>query len=145
MEKSEGWVWPEELDTLMAAPQHNKLLFENDFVRVLDTLIAPGEITKVHTHKWPASLYIVCLSDFIRYDDDQNIILDSRKLTKGRDPSTALWTEALPPHAVENVGKKNIHIIRLKLRNSPATHNDCIGPMPADQSKPQHWNSIEHL
>ena len=43
--------WPEELDALIAAPQHHKLLMENEFARVLDTLIPPGEITNVHTHK----------------------------------------------------------------------------------------------
>ena len=54
------------LDALIAAPQHHKLLFENELVRVLDTNIAPGEITKVHTHRYPASLYIITWSDFIR-------------------------------------------------------------------------------
>ena len=34
--------WPDELDALVAAPQHHTLLFENEFVRVLDTRIAPG-------------------------------------------------------------------------------------------------------
>jgi hypothetical protein len=30
------------MDALIAAPQHHKLLFENEQVRVLDTFIAPG-------------------------------------------------------------------------------------------------------
>ncbi len=60
------WTWDDNLDALVAAPEHHKLLFENNFVRVLDTLILPGEITKVHTHRFPASLYILSWSDFIR-------------------------------------------------------------------------------
>ena len=31
--------WPEELDAMVAAPQQHKLLMENEFVRVIATLI----------------------------------------------------------------------------------------------------------
>ena len=61
--KSEiNWPWPEELDALTAAPEHHKLLFENESVRVLDACIPLGEITDVHKHKWPSSLYIKLVS-----------------------------------------------------------------------------------
>lgn len=38
------------LDAVMAAPNHHKVLLENDQIRVLETLIRPGEETAVHTH-----------------------------------------------------------------------------------------------
>jgi len=76
------WTRPDEFDALTAAPQHHKLLFENEFVRLLDANIPPGEITNVHTHHYPASLYIISWSDFIRYDADGNVMLDSRSLEK---------------------------------------------------------------
>src|SRR5258708_38954827 len=82
-----NWTWPEELDALTAAPKHHKLLYENEIVRVVDTSIAPGEITEVHTHKWPASLYVLRWSNFIRYDDGGNIMLDSRILPTSPSPS----------------------------------------------------------
>ena len=44
--------WPPELDALIAAPKQHRLLLENDRVRVLDTEIAPGDRTPVHTHRW---------------------------------------------------------------------------------------------
>ena len=113
---STKWKWPEELDALIAAPQHHKLLFENDFVRVIDTFIPPGEITEVHTHKWPASLYIISWSDFIRYDNNGNIVLDSRDLPKSPSPSTALWSEPLIPHSLKNIGNSNIHIISVEIK-----------------------------
>ena len=74
--------WPEELDALVAAPEHHKLLMENDFVRVIDTFIPPGEVTNIHTHKWPSTLYVISWSNFIRYDPEGNVILDSRKLSQ---------------------------------------------------------------
>ena len=58
--------FPDALDPLIASPQHHKLLFENEFVRVLDANIPAGEITNLHTHKYPASLYFI--SGVILYD-----------------------------------------------------------------------------
>ncbi|MDP4262524.1 MAG: hypothetical protein Q8941_08330 [Bacteroidota bacterium] len=108
--------WAKELDALTAAPGHHKLLFENEFVRVLDTCIPPGEMTAVHTHQWPASLYILSWSDFIRYDADGNVLLDSTTLPKTPPQSTALWSEPLAPHALKNTGTKELHIICVEIK-----------------------------
>jgi hypothetical protein len=62
------WPWPDSLDALVAAPSQHRLVFENGYVRVLDTRIAPGERTPVHTHRWLASHYVVSWSDFVRRD-----------------------------------------------------------------------------
>src|SRR5258706_15672161 len=104
-------LWPEKLDAMHAAPQHHKLLFENDFVRVIDACIPAGEMTAAHTHQWPASLYIVSWSDFIRYDADGNVMLDSRKLDKTFLPSTAIWSEPLALHSLKNIGDKVLKVI----------------------------------
>ena len=110
------WLWPEEMDALKAAPLHHKLLFENENVRVLDTCIAPGDITEVHTHKWPASLYIISWSDFIRYDKDGNVLLDSRNLTAPPAPATASWSEPLIPHALKNIGVTDLHVLSVEIK-----------------------------
>jgi hypothetical protein len=111
-----NWTWPEELDALTAAPQHHRLLLENDIVRVIDTRIPPGEITGVHTHKWPASLYILSWSQFIRYDNDGKVVFDSRDLSQPPAPGTALWSSSLPPHALENIGLTDLHIISVEIK-----------------------------
>lgn len=111
-----SWNRNEELDALTAAPQHHKLLFENEIVRVLDTCIPPGEITAIHTHKWPASLYVISASDFIRYDAEGNVLLDSKDLLKPMAKSTALWSEPLSPHALKNTGNRNLHIISVEIK-----------------------------
>lgn len=110
------WNWLNELDALIAAPQHHKLLYENDKVRVLDTFIPPGEITNVHTHRYPASLYILCWSDFIRYDDKGNILLDSRTHSTTPALSSALWSEPLTPHALKNIGSQPLHVISVEIK-----------------------------
>jgi hypothetical protein len=111
-----NWKWPEALDALTAAPAHHTLLLENDTVRVIDTLIPPGEITAIHTHRWPASLYVLSWSDFIRYDDAGNIMFDSRSLPAPPAAGAALWSEPLTPHALKNIGDTNLHIISVEIK-----------------------------
>jgi hypothetical protein len=110
-------IWPEELDALKAAPQHHKLLFENDKVRVLDALIPAGEITNLHTHQWPSSLYIISWSSFIRYDKAGNVLLDSRNISTPPPNGTALWSEPLIPHALKNIGTEDLHVISVEIKS----------------------------
>jgi hypothetical protein len=108
--------WPDELDALIAAPQHHKLLFENENVRVLDACIPPGDTTELHTHKWPSTLYILSWSDFIRYDKDGTILLDSRNLAAPLVQGTALWSGPLMPHVLKNIGLADLHVISVELK-----------------------------
>jgi len=108
--------WPNELDALIASPQHHKLLFENEFVRVLDTNISPGEMTNVHTHQFPSSLYFLSWSDFIRYDANGNVLVDSRNLPKTPAPGTALWSGPLIAHSLKNIGDYDLHVISVEVK-----------------------------
>lgn len=113
--KQESNEWPEELDALRAAPKHHALLFENAKVRVLDTNIRPGETAPLHTHRWPSTHYILSFSDFVRRDALGKVLVDSR--TVGKLPEgTALWSEALPPHTLENVGEWDLHVISIEIK-----------------------------
>jgi hypothetical protein len=105
-----AWPWPASLDALSAAPRHHTLLLENDRVRVVETRIAPGDIVPVHTHCWPSVLYVLSWSDFVRCDAAGTVALDSRAIGGGSLPSVA-WSEALPPHSLENVGGAEIRVI----------------------------------
>src|SRR5207249_325067 len=71
------WVWPVSLDALEAAPGSHRLLFENDAVRVLETRIAPGETTEVHTHRWPGIVYVLSFGHFVRRDANAAILVDT--------------------------------------------------------------------
>ncbi len=108
--------WPEELDALIAAPQHHALMFENEFVRVLDTWVPAGETVPLHTHRWPGTLYIVSWSDFVRRDGEGNVVADSRVMGK-MGAERALWSKPLPPHTLENVGSTYLRVISMELKN----------------------------
>jgi quercetin dioxygenase-like cupin family protein len=109
--------WPPELDALVAAPEHHTLMMENDRVRVLDTRIGPGDSTPVHTHRWPAVFYLLSWSDFVRYDADGNVMVDTREAEATPDVGSSLWSEPLGPHRLENVGNGEVRVISVELKD----------------------------
>ncbi len=113
----DAWPWPDSLDALAAAPRHHSLRLENDCVRVLETIIEPGDTVPLHTHRWPGVYHVLGWSDFIRRDGDGNVIFDSR--TRPAPPATPFvqWSEPLPPHTVENIGNAAIHILSVELKD----------------------------
>jgi hypothetical protein len=111
------WPWPDSLDALIAAPEHHKLVFENERVRILDTRIPAGDLVPVHTHRWPAVYYTLAPGHFIRRDGEGNVLLDTRQSPGPR--ASASWADCLPPHSVENVGTTEIHLISCELKDLP--------------------------
>jgi hypothetical protein len=110
--------WPAHLDALVAAPQHHKLLYENDRVRVLEVRIPRGETVPVHTHRWPAVLHLQSWSDHIRRDEAGRIVFDSRKAGPGPNMPAVVWCEPLAPHSVENVGDAELLVLSIELKDS---------------------------
>lgn len=104
------------LDALIAAPQHHRLLMENDKVRVVETLIPAGERTAVHTHQWAGVLHVKSWSHYVRRDDQDNILVDSRTVESLQNPPEVMWGAALPPHSLENVGGQTLRIIAVELK-----------------------------
>ena len=107
----------DRLDAVAAAPEHHVVRLENDRVRVLETVIRPGEQTALHTHAWSAHLYIVSWSDFERLDADGRVVFRSSDLGHTPQPGASLWSEPLPPHSFRNVGGQNFHVITTELKS----------------------------
>ena len=108
---------PPELDALVAAPEHHTLLLENARVRVLDTRIAPGARTPVHTHAWPAVHHVLSWSAFVRRDADGAVLLDTRVAGLEAAAGAVLWGEPLAPHSLENVGESPLHIVSVEVKS----------------------------
>jgi len=106
-----------QLDAMLAAPDHHDVLVENPQVRVLDTRLAAGERTPVHEHQWPAALYVLSWSDFIRYSPNGEVLVDSRTFAAQPSAGQALWSAALPPHYVHNIGNSVLHIIAVEVKS----------------------------
>ncbi len=119
MPSETNWNWPDEMDALIAAPKHHRLLFENEQVRVLETVVAPGETVPVHTHRWPSVLHVVSMDDFVRRDETGRVLVDMRQTKTPPSPTPVLWTPPLPPHSLENVGQREIRCINVELKSPP--------------------------
>ena len=104
------------LDALLKAAGHHAPLLENGAVRVLDTKVRPGERTPVHAHEWPAALYVLSWSDFVRYDPDGKVLVDSRTMASRPAAGPALWSGPIGPHYVENVGQGDLHILAVEIK-----------------------------
>lgn len=104
------------LDAMRAAPDQHEVLLENQHVRVLDTNLAPGECSSIHEHAWPAALYVLSWSDFIRYSPEDEVLLDSRTFPAPPAPGQAIWSGPLPPHYLRNVGDSDLRLIAVEIK-----------------------------
>ncbi|HMJ08030.1 MAG TPA: cupin domain-containing protein [Pyrinomonadaceae bacterium] len=114
------------LDAMTAAADHHSVLLENDRVRVLDSIIKPGDSTPVHTHRWPAVLYVLGTSDFVRYDAEGSIIFDSRETDASAEIGQAIWSPPLTPHFVRNVGENEIRVISVEVKDRNCRHDILV-------------------
>jgi hypothetical protein len=134
----------DSLDALVAAAAYHTLLMENDRVRVIETLIPPGEIVPLHTHGWPGVLHILSWSDFIRRDEKGAVKLDTRQLQPPSPLPAVAWSEPLPPHTVENVGQSTIRIIAIELKDLEA-RSEAIGSDRGSGSETVNRRLVRHL
>ena len=106
---------PDELDGVAVAPDNHKVLFENDEVRVLETTIAAGEVTPLHTHLIPSVLYVLSGSHFIRRDEHGVTMIDTRANPDFVLPKV-LFAASTPRHTIENTGD-DLVVISVELKN----------------------------
>ena len=104
----------DDLDGVIAAPGHHKVIFENDRVHVLETTIRAGEITPLHTHLAPTVMYVISGSHFIRCDEHGVTMLDTRANPDFVLPPV-LYSASTPRHTLENTGSDDLVVIGVEL------------------------------
>ncbi|MBI3428859.1 MAG: cytoplasmic protein [Actinobacteria bacterium] len=107
----------DELDGVAVAPENHKVIFENDEVRVLETTIAAGEVTPLHTHLTPTVMYVLSGSHFIRRDEHGETILDTRANSDFVLPKV-LFAESTPRHTIENTDARDLVVIGVELKKN---------------------------
>jgi hypothetical protein len=96
------------LDLLKTSPETAKLLFENQFVKVIDDRIPPGVTEPMHRHRHGVTVYLDA------YTAEQ--VSQAGETTIGeRMAGTAAWGEAVV-HTVKNIGRTPSHTIRIELK-----------------------------
>ena len=111
---------PDDLDGIAAAPEHHWVLFENDRVRVIETVIQPGDVTPVHTHLAPSVQHVVSGSHFVRRDPAGGVLLDTRAGDQPFEMPRILWSDRTPAHTLENTGPDDLIVISVELKDQPA-------------------------
>jgi hypothetical protein len=96
------------LDSLKVCKDTQKLVFENQFVRVIDDTIPPGVTEPRHRHRHGVAVY---LSDYVT----EQITDDGKKTLQQRKLGLAAWSEAII-HQVRNTGTTPSHAIRIELK-----------------------------
>lgn len=109
--------WPLAYDAFLAAPENHEILLENDKVRVLAIKILPGEAENFHHHRWPSVLYIQDSCSFISYDEDKNVLFDTRNQFVPITFPLTFYKNSETIHKVENLSKtKTISMIRVEMK-----------------------------
>ena len=103
---------PEELDAVAAAPSNHEVLIENEKVRVVRVTIEPGQLEKMHTHKYHSVFIVSSLPEINYYDEKMRKV----KLPGRRQEGVPRYLEPEGVHAVENVGDKLFDGIRIELK-----------------------------
>ena len=106
------WRWseaiPQELDPLKVAADTHKLVFENKFVKVIETRVPPGKTEPMHQH---GRRVVVYLSDFHTRVTEKA----GKPQDHFRKAGLTRWSEPLI-HKVENIGKTEGHVISVELK-----------------------------
>lgn len=107
-----------DMDAVVAAPQHHRVLFENEFVRVLETHVEPGDTVPMHTHDWPAVTYFQQWSDLVRRGENGEVLMDTKEMGVFNPPGTAVWTQPLGLHTLENVGSNRLEVVTVEIKRT---------------------------
>ena len=108
----------DSLEAVIAAPDHHKVIYENERVRVIELKVQPGETVPVHTHRWATVNYVVSHCDFLSCDGDGNVKLDSRTDESGMKEGAVFYLPPNPPlHSVKNIGAGELRGITVELKD----------------------------
>ncbi|HEY0783281.1 MAG TPA: cytoplasmic protein [Thermoanaerobaculia bacterium] len=95
-------------DPVKLAPDHIKVVLENDRVRVLDDRSKPGDKEGLHSH--PACIIHVLTGGKIRSTSP-----DGKVTVAELKAGDTLWREPLT-HSVENIGTTELHLLLVELK-----------------------------
>ena len=93
-----------EIDVVKVSPDKCKVLMDNEYVRVLEYTIAPGQKDNPHTHP-PKSYYVVEGGTLRVYPENgQPFDAEERK-------GTVEWGDYVGKHYVENIGTTTVKLL----------------------------------
>jgi hypothetical protein len=111
------WPYPGSLDVLVAAPAFHRVLFANDWVRVLAVAVLLHAREPLHTHRWPSVIYRELSCPLCYFDASGKLLHESPKpYVQGPTKARVRWQEPEAPHTVENMGEVADQSIRVEYK-----------------------------
>jgi hypothetical protein len=99
----------EVLDPLKLAPETHKLVFENRFVRVIESRVPAGGKEPKHRHPHGLTVYLA------NFESEVKTLPDGKNSKVRRQFGSAIWSESIV-HEVKNIGKVDGHALRIELK-----------------------------
>jgi hypothetical protein len=124
---SEQWPYPVAFDSINAAPNNYKLLYEDGKIRLVEVTIRPGETTPMHGHPYPAVIAYNSISgnpaDVTDKNLDPNSPLNGQRGGFAAAPKfynleapTCGTSAPQAPHALHNGGTVPVHYYRIEFK-----------------------------
>ena len=110
-------------DAVKVAPDHYKVLLENDHVRVIENILPAGAKDAMHTH--PSGWYYVTRPGTMKvvHADGKTEIWKARAGESG-------WLQTEGPHTSENIGKATMGFVLVEVKSA-------ANPTTSKASKPK--------
>jgi quercetin dioxygenase-like cupin family protein len=98
-----------EIDFVKSSPDKVRVLLENEFVRVLEYSLKPGEMDSVHTHP-PKTSYVVS-GGLLRVYPENEKPFDAEEVQGNVE-----WADRRGKHHVKNIGNTTVTILLTEVK-----------------------------
>jgi len=98
------------IDGLKASPHNFKLLLENEYVRMLEYSLKPGEKDTPHTHPSKSSYVVSGGKIKVYLENGETLIFDE-------EAGTADWSDYVSKHYGENIGNTTVTIVLTEIKS----------------------------
>lgn len=104
---------------LRAAPEHHRVILENDSVRVLDVRIPPGDTVPAHQHNLSSIFITVSPADLVFRDLSGQTVKDVRRDRESPIEPAVEWRGPAPaPRIVSNIDSVELRALRVELKQA---------------------------
>lgn len=100
-----------EIDFVRVSPDKAKILLENEYVRVIQYSLKPGEKDNPHTHP-PKTSYVISGGTLRVFSDNEKPV-DFEEVTGATEWSDKRWK-----HYVENIGTTTVTILLTEVKSA---------------------------
>ena len=113
-------------DVVKVAPDHNKVLRENEDVRVIENTLALDDKDAMHTH--PSGWYYVTKPGTMKI-----VFADGKVQTWEAKEGEGDWLQTKAPHTSENVGKTTLVYVLVEVKSAGKPRPATKPPRKAQQ------------